>query len=525
MSLFRAFATVGALTMASRVFGLVREVMIAALLGAGPVAEAFFVAFRLPNLFRRFLAEGAFNMAFVPMFSRRLEGDGAPAARDFAEEVLAGLLSLVFVLTLAAQLAMPLFIYVIAAGFADDPDKLALATLFATIQFPYLMFMSLIALFAGVLNSLGKFAAAAAAPILLNLTMIAAMAAAWAFEADIGFWLTGSVFVAGVLQFVLVAGAARRAGMGLRLRWPRWTPDLKRLVRLGAPGLLAGGVTQVNILIGTTVATFFDGAVVWLTLADRIYQLPLGVVGVALGVALLPDLSRRLRAGDEAGALKTLRQTTLISLALSLPAAAALIVIAEPIIAVVFGRGAFTADDVTATAQALALFAAGLPAYILIKSLSPGFFAREDTRTPLIYAAIATLVATALSIGLALTIGWIAIPIATAIGAWMNVALLERGLQRRGGGGIDAAVLGRSLRLGLAAAAMAASLIGVVALSPETFSDPLWRYPAVLGLVLFGMAVYAAAAWASGGVRRADLAALRRRRPAASARAADDREL
>ncbi len=510
MNLFRAFATVGGLTLASRALGLVREIMIAALLGAGPIAEAFFVAFRLPNLFRRFFAEGAFNMAFVPLFAKKIEGDGRAAARIFGEDVLASLLTLLLGLTLVAQLMMPWLIYALAAGFADDPDKFALATQFATIQFPYLVFMSLVALFAGVLNSLGKFAAAAAAPILLNLAMIVGMALAWRFEANIGLWLSWSVFIAGVLQFWFVAGAARRAGLTLSLRFPRWTPDLGRLVALGGPGLLAGGVTQINILIGTVIASFFDGAVAWLTFADRIYQLPLGVVGIALGVALLPDLSRRVRAEDRDGALRTLRQATAISLAFSVPAAAALMVVPGEIVGVIYQRGAFSAADAEATALALAIFAAGLPAYVLIKAINAPYFASEDTRTPLIYAAISTGVGTAISIGLTAVISWLAIPLGTAVAAWLNVVLLERGLRERDAASIDGFVLGRTLRIGAATLVMVGALLAAVRLAPELYSDPLWRYPSVLGLVLLGMLVYGLAGWAFGAVKRADLGALRR---------------
>ncbi|MEL6318340.1 MAG: murein biosynthesis integral membrane protein MurJ, partial [Pseudomonadota bacterium] len=322
MSLARAFLTVSGMTMLSRVLGLAREILIVAFLGSSPAAQAFFVAFRFPNLFRRFFAEGAFNMAFVPMFSKRVADDQAATAdgfeagvaQRFGEEVQAGLLSVLFVLVLIAQLLMPWLMFAVAYGFADDPDKMALTVELAQIQFPYLLFMSLVALFSGVLNALGRFAVAAGAPVLFNIFMIAALLLgaglvenAWggedpAAQEQIARYLAWSVFLAGLAQLLLVRAAARRAGMRLRLRAPRWTPDMKRMVSLGVPGAIAGGVTQLNILIGTTIATFFDGAVVWLTLADRIYQLPLGVIGVAMGVALLPELSRRVRAEDVAGA-------------------------------------------------------------------------------------------------------------------------------------------------------------------------------------------------------------------------------
>ncbi|MEM1420978.1 MAG: murein biosynthesis integral membrane protein MurJ [Pseudomonadota bacterium] len=512
MSLARSFLTVSGMTMISRVLGLAREIMIAAILGAGPIAEAFFVAFRFPNLFRRFFAEGAFNMAFVPLFAKRLEGDGADAARRFGEEALSGLLSVLFVLVLAAQLAMPWLIYVIAAGFADDPDKLSMAVLFAQIQFPYLLFMSLTALFSGVLNSLGKFAVAAGAPILLNLSMIGAMAAAWALEEPVGHWLSWSVFTAGVLQFLLVAGAARRAGIRLKLRAPRWTADMKRLVTLGAPGAVAGGVTQINILIGTTIATFFDGAVAWLTYADRVYQLPLGVVGVAIGVALLPELSRRVRAEDAAGAVNSINRAIEFSLVLTVPAAVALLVIPDTVVRLLFARGAFGETDVMATSHALALFALGLPAYVLIKALSPAFFADEDTRTPLRYSVVSMIVNVVISVGLAPLISWSAIPIGTAVAAWVNVWLLWRGIGETGVYKPDERLKRRCSRAIAAALFMGLVLYTGKLLYAGALTEPFLKYPYGVALILAGLASYAIAALALGAFRRSDLSELRGRR-------------
>lgn len=511
MSVARAFLTVSGMTMISRLLGLGREIMIAALLGAGPVAEAFFVAFRFPNLFRRFFAEGAFNMAFVPLFAKRLEGDGSDAARRFGEEALAGLLSVLFVLVLAAQIAMPWLIYVIAAGFADDPDKLSMAVLFAQIQFPYLLFMSLTALFSGVLNSLGKFAAAAGAPILLNLSMIGGMAAAWALDEPVGHWLSWSVFVAGVAQFLLVAGAARRAGMQLSLRLPRWTQDVRRLVHLGAPGAVAGGVTQINILIGTTIATFFDGAVAWLTYADRVYQLPLGVVGVAIGVALLPELSRRVRANDATGAVNAINRSIEFSLLLSIPATVALLAIPDEVVRLLFARGAFSEDDVAATGLALTLFATGLPAYVLIKALSPAFFADEDTKTPLRYSVVSMGVNVAISVGLAPLISWFAIPIGTAVSAWVNVWLLWRGIGETGVYQPDARLKRRAAMALLAAAGMGAALVLARQTYQAELADPGLKYLYGPALILLGLAVYCILAIASGALRKSDLRDLRRR--------------
>ncbi|MEE8455699.1 MAG: murein biosynthesis integral membrane protein MurJ, partial [Limibaculum sp.] len=384
--LLRGFATVGGWTLASRVLGFGRDILIATFLGAGPVAEAFFVAFRLPNMFRRFFAEGAFNMAFVPLFAKKLEGDGGGEAKRFAEEAMAVLLTALIALTVVAQLAMPWFVLALASGFDDagvDGGRFDLAVAFSRVVFPYIVFISLAALFSGILNSFGKFSAAAAAPVLLNVILIGAMALAAANGWDVGPALSWAVFAAGIAQLGLVVWAARRAGMSLKLRLPRLTPDVKRLVTLGVPAALAGGVMQINLLVGTQVASYFDGAVSWLWYADRLYQLPLGVVGVAIGVVLLPELSRRVRAGDAAGAGNAMNRAAEFCLMLTLPATVALIVVPGLVTAVLFERGAFTASDTAATAAALSIYAFGLPAFVLQKVLQPAFFAREDTRTPL----------------------------------------------------------------------------------------------------------------------------------------------
>ena len=378
MKLVKAFATVGSFTMVSRVLGFVRDVFIAAVLGTGPVADAFFVAFRFPNLFRRIFAEGAFNNAFVPLFTKRLKGEGAAEARRFGEEALAVLVFALLVLTAVAEIAMPWLMYVLAWGFRDTPEKFDLAILLTRITFPYLLFVSLLALFSGILNAFQRFAAAAAAPVLLNVVFIATLAglawSGWGNTPEAGVVLAWSVSIAGILQLLVVLFAAGRVGMVLGLRFPRLTPGVKRLIALGVPGVIAGGITQVNIIVGTFIATLQDRAVSWLYYADRLYQLPLGVVGVAIGIVLLPNLAASLRSGDMDAAHDSQNRSLEYSLLLTLPAAVALFIVPEPIIRVLFQHGAFTAADTPATAAALAAFAWGLPAFVLIKVFSPGFF-------------------------------------------------------------------------------------------------------------------------------------------------------
>lgn len=508
--LLRGFATVGGWTMASRVLGFLRDILIAALLGAGPVAEAFFVAFRLPNMFRRFFAEGAFNTAFVPLFAKRLEGEGEAAAREFAEEAMAGLLTALILLTLIAQAAMPWFVLALASGFADDPERFERAVFFSRICFPYIVFISLAALVAGVLNAFGRFAAAAAAPVLLNVILCAALVAAWSFGWARGEALSWGVFAAGAAQLAMLLHAARRIGMRLRLRRPRWTPGLRRLMALGIPAALAGGVMQINLLVGTQVASYTQGAVAWLWLADRVYQLPLGVVGVAIGVVLLPTLSRQVRAGDQGAAHATVNRAAEFALVLTLPATMALAVAPGPIVAGLFERGAFTAEDTAATAMALMLYALGLPAYVLQKVVQPAYFARENTRAPLRYAVVSMVVNAAVAIGLMPVMGFLAAALATTLAAWANLLLLWRG----------AAAVGADLtvdeRLRQRLWRMAAAALGMGAVLPAAASGA-----AALGLgagitliliVAAGLGAYGALALGLGAFAVRDLkAALRRR--------------
>jgi putative peptidoglycan lipid II flippase len=441
MKLYRSFLTVGGMTMVSRVLGFVRDILIAAVLGTGAVADAYFVAFRFPNLFRRLFAEGAFNAAFVPLFAKRLDGEGDAAAREFAEQALAMLLAALLVTTAVAEISMPWLMYLIAPGFAASPEKFDLAVLLTRIAFPYLLFVSLVALLSGVLNALGRFAVAAAAPTLLNIVLIGVLSgvamAGWGDTPRAGIAITWGVAAAGLLQLVVLGFWARHVGFGLRLKMPKINADMRRLIRLGIPGVIAGGITQVNIVIGTIIASLQDSAVSWLYYADRIYQLPLGIVGIAIGVVLLPELSKQLRADDGDGALSSLNRSLEFSSLLTLPAAIALIVVPTPIIQVLFERGAFAASDTPATAAALMAFAVGLPAFVVIKVLSPAFFAREDTRTPMIFAGVSVVVNVVGSLALFYWIGHVGIAVATSLAGWTNAALLAVSLSRRGGFKLD----------------------------------------------------------------------------------------
>ncbi|MGR3435996.1 MAG: murein biosynthesis integral membrane protein MurJ [Shimia sp.] len=502
-SLFRAFATVGLWTMLSRVLGFVRDIMIAAALGAGPVADAFVVAFSLPNMFRRFFAEGAFNMAFVPMFSKRLEAGDDP--QGFAQDAAAGLATVLIVFTGIAMVGMPFLVLAMASGYAGDA-RFDLAVLFGRIAFPYILFISLAALASGVLNASGRFVAAAAAPVLLNVLFVAALVAGDALGWDPGLTLAWTVPVAGVAQLALVWEAARRAGITLVPRRPRLTPDLRRLAIIAAPAALAGGVVQVNLLVGRQVASFTEGANTWLYFADRLYQLPLGVVGIAIGVVLLPTLSRSLQAGDAAAGRAAFSRAAEICLALTLPAAIALVVIAEPLVSGLFERGRFTAADVAPTALACAVYGAGLPAFVLQKVLQPLYFAREDTRSPFRYALVALVVNAVLAIGLAPLVGFIAAAIGATVAGWAMTWLLWRGSRGMGEEArLDGRFRARAPRIVLASALMGLALWGLSAALAPALQTPGLRLAALAALVGGGIAAYGAAAHVCGAFRLSEL--------------------
>ena len=507
--LLAGFATVGVWTMASRVLGFVRDILIAAFLGSGPVAEAFFVAFRLPNMFRRFFAEGAFNMAFVPMFAKKLEGDGEAGARGFAHQAVSGLFAVLVIFTIVAQIAMPWMIFALASGY--DGERFDLAVTFGRIVFPYILFISLAALFSGVLNSFGRFAAAAAAPVLLNVILIFAMAAAWLGGWNIGLVLAWAACLAGLAQLALVWVAARRLGMGVLPARPRWTPEMRRLVSLGVPAALAGGVVQINLLVGTQVASYFDGAVAWLWMADRVYQLPLGVIGIAIGVVLLPELARRLRAGDLDGTRNSMNRAAEFTLILTLPASAGLLVVPVLIVAVLFERGAFTPEDTRATAQALVLYAIGLPAFVLQKVAQPAYFAREDTRTPLRFALWSMLVNLLVAVGLAPFMGYLAAALGTVLAGWLNLFLLLRGMADLDRDlTLDERLRRRLPRISIAVLTMAVFALGL----SEAAEIYLYDLRAVsLAVIIVGsIVVYFLAAALLGAFSPSEIAAIVRRR-------------
>jgi putative peptidoglycan lipid II flippase len=485
----RGVLTVGVWTMVSRVLGFARDMLIAAMLGAGPGADAFFVALKLPNLFRRLFGEGAFNVAFVPAFTGMLAAEGPDAARQFAREAFS---------VLAFWLAG---LTVLAPGFAETPAKFALAVTLSRITFPYLLLICLAALVAGVLNGLERFTAAAASYVLFNLVSMAFMIGLTPYVPTAGHALAIGVTVSGVAQLALLMHASARAGMRLRLPRPRLTPQMRVLLRRMAPGLVGAGVTQLNLAVDVIIASLLPaGTVSVLYYADRVNQLPLGVIGTAIGTALLPTLSRQVRGGEAPAAMVTLNRALELALALTLPAAVALVVSAFPIIWALFGRGAFSAHDALFSAQSLAAYAVGLPAFVAVKVLAPAFFARGDTATPVKIGIGCVVLNLALNLAFMTPLRHVGPALATSVASIVNVAALAVVLVRQGHLRLDARLRRRAPRMLGAALLMAAVLAGCGHL---LFADPAAlrsaaRLLALGVLVGAGMLTYGAAGQALG---------------------------
>ncbi|MCD7058489.1 murein biosynthesis integral membrane protein MurJ [Pelagibacterium xiamenense] len=497
MSLYRNFFSVSALTLVSRVFGFVRDMLMAGVLGTGPAADAFFAAFRFPNLFRRLFAEGVFNTAFVPIFSGALEQQGKEAAREIATRIVSWLIVFLVIVTILAEIFMEAILVPFVPGFLDDPEKFELTVLLTRICFPYLACMSLMAAYGGILNGLGRFLAAAFAPVLLNIATIIVLVGLVLYQAnDPAFdaiWVTIGVMAGGVVQLALVVWALAKTGFMPRFTWPVVDKSVQRFWFLAIPAMLAGGITQINIFVGTIIASQADSAISYLYYADRLYQLPLGIIGIAISVVLLPELSRHLKGGRLAEAETSQNTALLISMLLSLPAATALAALATPIISVLFERGAFDAAATRATADALVAFALGLPAFVLIKVFQPGFFAREDTVTPTVIAGVSVVVNIAISLALFPAFQHVGIAIATTVSAWVNTIALAFLLARRGHFRLPASQIRRhAMILGVALAMALVLWLLAIPLAPWLAANAgtLQKIVALGVLIAVGLAVY-----------------------------------
>lgn len=473
--------------MASRVLGFARDILIAAVLGTGPVADAFFVALRLPNLFRRLFGEGAFNAAFVPSISTILHQNGLRAATEFAEEATAVMAFWLFCLTVAGEIFMPWMLYVLAPGFSAHGGRLDLALVMSRIMFPYLLFICLTALFSGVLNALGRFAAAAAAPMLFNIFAIASLLWWAPYMANPGYALSWGIMLSGIAQMGLVLFAIRRAGMRIIRPKLRLSPHIRTMFRRMAPALVGAGVTQLNVSIDIIIGTLLPaGSVSILYYADRVNQLPLGVIATAVGTALLPAVTKHIALGEEKEAETALNRAFESVLMLTLPAAIGLAVTAKAVMDVAFVRGAFSAHDALLAGRSLSAFAVGLPVFALVKVLTPGFYARGNTVTPLKIGVVAVLVNLGLNLVFMHPLEAVGPALATSLSSAFNAIWLWLLLRRRGHFKFDSLSRRRVPRIMLAGAIMAGALFGVEwVLPPGVTSLPEFLLLAFTGCIFY----------------------------------------
>lgn len=492
---------VSAATLLSRVLGMVRDVVFAVLFGAGGAMDAFFVAFKVPNFLRRLFAEGAFNQAFIPVLSqvRREEGDSGVRHLVAATQVALG--SVVGVITLVAMVASPAVAWLFAPGFHDDGAKLAQTADFLRLTFPYLWFISLTALSQSVLNTYNRFAAPAMTPVILNLCLIGA-----------AFWLTPrfevamtglavGVLLAGVLQWLWLWPSLIRLGIWQPLNWRARHAGVKRIAVLMIPALFGVSVSQINLLLDTILASLLaDGSVGWLYYSDRLSELPLGVIGIAIGTVLLPRLSSQASADDPKAFQRTLGWALALVLTVGLPAMAALMVLAEPLLTALFQYQAFTAYDVSRSAGSLMAYAAGLPAFMLIKILAPAFFARQDTRTPVRIAIWAMSLNMVFNLLLIWPLAHVGLALATALSSWVNAGMLAWTLRRERNMPSADLWLPAALRALMASVVMALALLGLMSLDwmtmPTDIAGRVWRLSL---LVTEGLCVFALCWWLVGG--------------------------
>jgi putative peptidoglycan lipid II flippase len=515
VSLGRSIATVGFFTLLSRIMGFVRDIVLSAVLGSGPIADAFIVAFKLPNLFRRLFAEGAFSAAFVPLFAGELQGEGRDAALIFARQAHACLLMVLVPFSVVMILAMPAVIWVMAPGFTSDKPIFDLAVTYGRITFPYLVFISLASLYGGVLNSIDRFAEVAFTPVLLNVALIGTVLGLTPMLPDAGYSASIGVALGGFLQWLWLLYSCWRDGVAMRLVRPRYTPRVRQLVRLATPVAIGGGAQQVSTMLDVVWASLLPaGSISALYYADRIAQLPLGVIGIAIGTALLPLLARQLRAGETAAAMANQNRAIEFGLLFSLPSTAALWILAEPMIRVLFEHGKFGPDDTERTAGALVAYAVGLPAFMLVKALTPGFFAREDTRTPLYTAVVSIVVNVALNAWFVLgtPLAQVGIALSSSLAGWLNAGLLAIVLLRRDHWQIDARLSSRGWRMAVATAVMGAALFaGLTMLRPALAHPDFVGAIALLGLCAAGGVVYGAVGAALGIVKLSEIRLMLRR--------------
>ena len=525
MNLARSFGSVGGLTLASRILALVRDSLQARYVGANFASDAFLVAFRLPNMFRAFFAEGAFSSAFIPMFNRKLAESGGEraAAFEFAERALSVLFAFLAGMTVVMLLAAWPLTALLSGGFhRQHPthEQFAFAVSLSRITIPYLMLICLASLLGGILNSLEKFWVNAAAPILLNIAMIVGLFVFHGTPAESARVQAIAVPVGGVLQLAWLFFACRAAGVSLRPRVPHIDPEVRRLMKLILPAAIGAGAVQLNLVVSTALSGYLlgEGSISYIYYADRVNQLPRGMIGIGLGTILLPTISRLLSGGEDAKAMDTQNRGMELALFLTLPAMVALIVAAEPIVRGLFQYGHFTAEDTVKCSWALAGFSIGLPSYVLVKVLTPGYYARHDMKTPVRYAVqsvAVNLVGNLILIPVLARYGYghVGPPLATALSSTTNVWFLYATLSKRGHFVPDDQLRRRLPRLAVAALLMGVAIYGVDQLLDPWLNGRIWeRYVALTALVSAGVAVYAVACFLTGAFVLDDVKILLKRR-------------
>lgn len=515
MNLVKAGGTIGGLTLVSRILGFVREMIFARVMGASAAAEVFVWAFTLPNLLRRFLGEGAFSQGFVPLFARRIGEDGdLTEAKKFAEEVQAVFLPALILVTAVFVIAMPGIVAVAAAGWADDPAKSGLAVALTRITFPYLIFIAMVSLFSGILNSLHRFTAAAFAPTLLNVCLVGALVLVPDGGVETAYAMAWAVIAGGVVQLLMLVAATRRAGLSLRLLPPRMTPRVKELLVIILPAMVGAGGYYISQMFYAYFATRLpEGSYVYLSQADRLNQLPLALVGSAIGTAILPSISRFIGQDKPVQAANVQGRAIELAMLLTIPATIALMVAAGPIMTVLFEGGRFTAEDAATSALVLSMLVTGLPAYVMIKVLAPGFYARKDVKTPVFIAMGTLFLGVAANFALIDRYGIIVLPVSTAIAAWLNALTLYALLVRRGHFRIEGWLAARLLKQLLAAAAMGAAIFATRTLLDGYFAGSVGhRLLGTIALVGVGGLVYFVLAWTIGAMDREDILILLRKK-------------
>lgn len=508
MNILKAMATVAGLTALSRVAGFTRDILTARLLGAGFVADAFFVALKLPNFFRRVTAEGAFSVSFVPLYAETLEREGGKQASEFASNAFSGMVLLLSVFVVLVIAAMPFVIYVLAPGFAGDDMRYDLAVLLSRITFPYLLLMSVTALMGGMLNAHDRFAPFASAPILFNLSLISALLFLTPLMETGGHAMACGVLSAGILQAALLYYNVRKQKLHLRLKKPVFDTKTKTLLKLMGPGVIGAGVMHINLFADLVIASMLGtGSISYLYYADRLNQLPLGVVGIAVGTALLPMLSRTLSAGDQEKSSDLFNRALEYCLFLALPAAVALAIIPKEIITALFQHGAFDESDTAITVAVLRGYAVGLPAYVVGKVLSTAYWARKDTSTPVKISIRSTITNIVLSLCLIWPFGVAGIALSTGLVGWLQFYWLLTGLKK-----LDVSVsfddrFKRSVpRIVLSTCIMGAALYSSSLLTQHYFNGLMFKdIIFLIVLVCFGIFVYALTSLLSGAVNIKDI--------------------